>query len=548
MADFDPNFPTRQYPYRKPLVGAAESDSSPLVNSQLLTGGTVYRFVLGLDTRPVVMSDSEAHQELQDPFGSQLLRRGRFPLTLRDLLIEFNSAERPLSVESSFVVADGGQIAWTNETIGVSRNIRFAIQRANDAGDSVLISTGTRFDSESQFLQILAWDSTNEVFNYYERRAGTWIWAGNSYHSLKPPTRGMGPFDSHVNGSLVMKELKLPWTHWHSESSKISDDILAPDDPLRNEALWLSKQGADVFENEIVRPGIKKWTKSRVVKALPDTDRGVMQDPLVLLKHLFATTTFNLIASDLQSRSITSTSSVRLPITFFLDRDLLLDRIGIDPEVNNLSVSGEFYLESLQTFDFKLKTDGFEQSGDTHFAFIVPEPAFEDTQVVEELLNNNIISPRFAACVLMVDFANPISSSLRHGLLAHLPEVISFSNGEADLVARFVANVRTSQTTANDSTASTEAERRFLENWDLGEDWKPVFEERIEQYFASVEQRLNSQSGFDDYVRLAESRRREFRRRPLSEFDLTLPVTNIPNNASLLQMFEDGSVGPKQGS
>jgi hypothetical protein len=30
-------------------------------------------------------------------------------------------------------------------------------------------------------------------------------------------------FDSHVNGSLVMKELKAPWTHWHSSRAKIQD-------------------------------------------------------------------------------------------------------------------------------------------------------------------------------------------------------------------------------------------------------------------------------------------------------------------------------------
>jgi hypothetical protein len=44
---------------------------------------------------------------------------------------------------------------------------------------------------------------------------------------------------------------------------------------------------------------------------------------------------------------------------------------------------------------------------------------------------------------------------------------------------------------------------------------------------------------------LAESRRREFRRRPLAEFRLTTPVTNIPENAPLLELTVDGRVVEK---
>ena len=43
-------------------------------------------------------------------------------------------------------------------------------------------------------------------------------------------------------------------------------------------------------------------------------------------------------------------------------------------------------------------------------------------------------------------------------------------------------------------------------------------------------------------ARLAESRRREFRRRPLAEFSLTLPVTNIPTDAPALRLRADGTV------
>jgi hypothetical protein len=69
-----------------------------------------------------------------------------------------------------------------------------------------------------------------------------------------------------------------------------------------------------------------------------------------------------------------------------------------------------------------------------------------------------------------------------------------------------------------------------------------VFEQRIEGYFAALLAQIQTQDGFYDVVRLAESRRREFRKLPLAEFRLTIPVTNIPPDAPALRMREDGAV------
>ena len=515
------------------------------MQAEALSPETIYRFVLGLDRRPSEMTSDEVRDLLQDPFGKGVISRGRFPLTLKTLLSEFDQPQSALPLQESFVVADGGQIPWSIDTQGVNRNIRFAISRSDDQGEGVLISTGTQFESESQFLQLLAWDSANKVFNYYERRAGTWIWAGNSYHALREPTRGKGPFDSHVNGSLVMKELKLPWTHWHSMASVIADDVLAPDDPLRSEPLWRTKSGADDFEIAIVRPGIRKWTAARVAKFISEAAEGLPSNPHELMRHLFESTTVNLVASNVQSRSVIDQTQVKLPLTFFLNSDVLIELLGLEPDIDVPTVSGEFYRKNLEAFEFKLITNGFQRNGDTHFAFIIPEPAFEDHQVVAEMLRRSLITPRFVACVSMVDFANPVSSVSRQHLLQYVPSQVhqDFSN----LESQFVTNVETAviqQITPHPASP----ELQFLNHWQLGTAWKTSFEARIEAYFSALKQRLQSQAGYDACVHLAESRRREFRRRPLSEFDLTLPVTNIPADAPLLQMFEDGSVGNKPGT
>ena len=47
----------------------------------------------------------------------------------------------------------------------------------------------------------------------------------------------------------------------------------------------------------------------------------------------------------------------------------------------------------------------------------------------------------------------------------------------------------------------------------------------------------------DSWFRLAEYRRRRFRRRRLAEFNLTTPRTNIPEDAPPLQMTQQGTSG-----
>ena len=65
-------------------------------------------------------------------------------------------------------------------------------------------------------MQLAAWDDKNGVFNYYLReqrpsetsKRQEWVWAGNSENAFTDGSRGEGPFDGHVGGSLVMKELR----------------------------------------------------------------------------------------------------------------------------------------------------------------------------------------------------------------------------------------------------------------------------------------------------------------------------------------------------
>ena len=537
-------FPTRHLPYEESY--RVETEVEGLVAESRLDGTKIHRFVTGIDESLRPMDPTEV-ERLRDLFAELLLKRGTFPMSLRALLAAFdafNDDPSGLPDQESYLVAEGGQVPWTPETASFNRGLRFAITRERGGEVHVLISASTVLGSESDdhFLQVLGWDLENRVYNYYERLMGAWIWAGDSRHALQPPTRGNGPFDSHVNGSLVMKELKLPWTHWHSMSASIQDDTLAPDDPLRSEPLFRNKEGAERFESRVIKPGIIRWDRARLGRSVA-ADGTVSGVPL-FMRQVLETTTVNLVSSDQQSHLVQNDSRLRLPTTFFLDTDALLDEIGLDPQIGPIGVEGRLYLESLERYDFALVDDGGTtcHKGDTFFAFLVPEPAFEDLDVLSQLLKRGVLTPRFTACLLMVDFPNPIFSKRRQHLMRYVPDQARITNGGSDLPSAMVEAIEV----ANPSPPPESPEKEFLDYWRLPEEeWKATFERRIEQYFQALAAKADTEEGFDGFVRLADSRRREFRGRPLAEFGLTLPTTNIPKDAPFLQMTEDATVVSK---
>jgi hypothetical protein len=530
-------FRTRQYSYgdREAFADAAAAFR--------FAAGTIYRFLLGADLEPVPLALDIVKSEWHDPFAQLVLTAARpLPLTLRSLLAAVdahNANPDGLPAQSSFVVADGGQIPWSPATASLQRQMRLAITRAKLTGSmaDLMISTSTAFDSLTTFLQVIGWDPVLKAYRFYDRRDGAWVYAGSSWDALVPPTRGKGPFDSHVNGALNMKELKLPWQNWHSEAGGIKDDVLAPDDPLRAEKLWIDRTGAQEFERTVIRPGIVRWMDARFAACLANGQLNRLPE---LMRHVLETTTFNLTSSATENGQLANPGELNLPLTFFLNSDALLNTINLEPDIGVPHVETGLYRACLAKFDVAVTDGNFRFAGDTHFAFMVPEPAFEDIPVLRALISQSVISRKLAACLLMVDFPNSVFSLRRATLLKYVPASAAIG-GSGDL-PEFISAVRSA--TAALPADSVEAE--FLANWNLPDsEWQSVFERRIENYIAKIGAQLKAATGVVDIFRLAESRRREFRKRPLAEFRLTTPVTNIPESEPLLQLTADAVVTVK---
>jgi len=388
-------------------------------------------------------------------------------------------------------------------------------------------------------LQLIAWNPVDLAYEFYQRLGQGWAWAGNSWDALAPDTRGKGPFDSHVNGALVMKELKLPWLNWHSISASITDDALAPDDPLRKEPLHLQRTSADRLQKEVVEPGIWRWNESRFKKLFQN---GVLKRADEFLRQILFATTVNLTSAPEERSQVKKGTAIHLPLTFFLNNDAFVERLQF-PTLQRPQVDGDIYAQCLTKYNVQLSDGEFTVTGDTHFVFVVPEPAFEDLVVLEKLIFFGLMPAKLAACLLMVDFQNPLFSARRAALIRHMPTEIRINNGQSDLAAQIVKSI-SSGTVAHDS-----AEAEFLANWNVPDDqWMAAFSQRLQDYMNRVEQAVKSFDGFDPFFRLAESRRREFRRRPLAEFRLTTPLTNIPESDPLLEMTVAGTVQNKPDS
>lgn len=510
----------------------------------------IYKFIQGADQRPTILSLQETNKWLLDPFAALVLKKNEFPLNLRDILdtLEGTRGSIPgLTKVSVYHIAEGGQIPWTPDTAKLNRTFRLALAldiKSSSAAPKtdIFISTGKEVTSNTQFLQLMSWDSKNLGFNFYQRLQNTWFWAGNSRHALESQTRGKGPFSGHINGGPVMKELKIPWPHWHSMNKEILPSIFAPNDPFVNDRLFTDTnlvQGGENLESRI-RSSISRWNLARMQMEITQNQ---VAHPEYLLRQLLDTTNINLTSASIPSDQIDNGTSIPLPFTFFIAADIF-SAIGLSLRIPQLELSGELYLKSLKKFDFSLVSGFFKQNGETYFAFLVPEPAAEDTDLLTKMIEKEIISTRFAACLFMVDFTNPIFSPSRARLLKYIPTQLTVGEKGKDLTDKFVNALKAS----SESSVQNSPEKEFLEYWAIPEDqWALFFEGKIETYFQILKKKLETQEGVDDIVRLAESKRFLFKKLALSEFDLTFATTNIPTSLFPLEIKMDGSIRHLEG-
>jgi hypothetical protein len=504
----------------------------------------INQHIVGKPDGKGVMTDEEVARLLNDPYAKLVLRQGRFPKTLGELLDALDHAgDSPDAVpqQSTFLISEGGQIPFApgvEKGGGRLLTVRFR-NNAPELMVSCLLPPGVSPRTEEVLLEVIAWDPVNRTLHFYQRQEGAWFWCGQSDMALEEPTRGHGPFDSHINGYPLMKELKTPWVHWHGPGLGIAETAFAPDDPIVTDTLFRDKDHALNFEKLVVRPLAERWNIARFDKALQD---GTVTNLPGFMRQVLEATSFNLISTHTEFTQLPGQDLADIPPTFFFDQDGLVSEIGLNVDVPALRMSGARYLALIEQHDLRVLGDSVDQPGDVPFCFTVPERAFEDELVLKILIAKDVLSPRLAACLLMLDFPNPVGSHRRSTLMQHVPATAS-TDPASSLEAVLVPAI---QAAAADNPEGS-PEREFVANWDVGaEAWQDAFADRIEAYLGKVAALLATDPGSDAVFQLAESRRRELRKRPLVEFDLSLPIAvAIPEDAPILDMTEQAEVQPR---
>jgi hypothetical protein len=519
------------------IAQTADQGCGALIRLAGLDPGVLHQFVIGRDPAPMAVAAADVRSRLDDPFAA-LLADGTFPRTAAEVVDEL---KRTLGTERSFLLGEGSQIPPA-DLLFERRSMRFVIALGDPVVD-VLVST---FRPASSSVEVMAWDATATGFNYYRTAAdGAWVFGGNSADAVREDTEGKGPFESHTSGSLLMKELRFPWVHWHSFAAPVDPAIFAGEPDLDGHR-WLRPQGtgdgtlagADVCELQVAMPSVKRWTSARFASIAAGE---APPRPRRVFEQVLTSPTVNLVSSTTKSGAADQGEPIVLPPQFFVDSETLADAefLGLAAPPA-LAVPAEHYRAVMAEFNVRLEDrSGFTRAGDTHFAFVVPERAFEDIEATKAS-RGLMLTSRLAACLLMVDFANPVFSARRARLLEHVPEQIDLAGGPEAFAEAVAAAIRT-------TAAQGSAEADFIELWDAGDAWPGACNERLQAYYASLERRLADEplQAFRDWFLLAESTRRhaaDVRQMPIFEFPLLLARSDAPDEP--LAMRADGTVGP----
>ena len=534
-----------------------------------------YRFIAGIDSCPQPLS-AAALAALQDPFAVNVLQKGLgnqalWPSAVEQIVSLVAAVPGFGANQKNYLIGEGSQITAATVARDQPRNLRYVLTWGANASPSVFVSaapTGTHPGKPASFLQVIGYDQTNNLFNYYQYvsvndvanaspggTTKTWAWAGNSPNAGNAQSAGQGCFQCHINGALNMKELVTPWNNWNSPRASIAAGNIPA--AVAQDPLFAALSGADVLQTNF-QSLQSRYTQGLVAASIKS---GAIGNVPALLRRLIQTTTINFQSS---FSTPLDTTDIQVPSDFFIfNSALTMPQINlaftmppamkIPRTMHDAFVSQHRF--ALQQVGGASATPIYQQPGTTFSAFFVPLPAFEDVVAIRELINQHVIDANFAASVLLVDFANPVFSAQRTALMQYAARIQTaqvLTNGTSNphgVPAQFIALVTAAamgQPACDPATSALcSPEQQFL--YFAGQsDWKTRARNLIDPYLAAVVKTIQTSAGAADYLTLSVSRQSQFAGDPgpgnLDEFSLLLPCNDIVLKMCK-RMNTDGTTG-----
>ena len=507
------------------FASADTSTPLPAESCPSVDPNKIYRYFAGLDKCLTPLNDSDI-EKLNDSFAKGVLRQGgQLPNGVEGInqAIKKNLGYDP----TVYFAGEGSQIPTTVASRDLPRGLRYNITWGANENESKImlakLSPATPKTKTLGLIEVISFDDQSKEYDYYfltpqqgasyDSSPYVWAWTGKTSLAQKPQTIGQGCFACHQNGIPLMREIELPWSNWQSQRANISAQFLPEE--VASENLFLQRRGAEVFE-QVIRSNFQNyysnWLRSRYRK---EGNTINVSDVDEMLRHLTTNTTINFKSSDVQSNGqntspLNSDIAGIPPNDTFLADTLLQTTLKLDYSALTVKLPRKDYDEYLKNHDFKLVgTKGFlrdsekayESPGSTYFAFYVPQLAAEDIYVTQKLLQSKILTDKFAASVLMVDYQNPLFSKKRASLQKYAKEITTgkIVGGVSSVPADFAAKIKQTapKPCSADNFDACSAESQFLYTWELPDDqWKQLTTNRLKGYVKSVEnlepeQRLN---------------------------------------------------------
>lgn len=342
--------------------------------------------------------------QLGDTIAKAVLRSGdTLPTNYEDTVAKLERfdtegcTEGPTKSMTTFVVSETAQIL---EQPTFYRTVTSRLCDDRQRHGLVFSAFGVTVDGPlPTAVEVIAFDDSAGVFNYYEVAGGEWSFFGDS-NDIINGTAGRCA-NCHIGGGLVMKELDTPWLHWEGHTTTPGSIDL-----VRAHENTLGSRGASASTLEItVKRANIEWNRFRANTLVSSGD------PKRILEPLFCSLEVNLD----NGADFSNTTLSRIPGDFLFDPQLRGSGNGAVP------MASAVYQQAItEAGQFVPGLEGVEKT-DTFFAMVYPERSNIDDQYVETIVERGVIDQRFVKDVLMIDFTRPIFSDARCSLLEFAP-------------------------------------------------------------------------------------------------------------------------------
>lgn len=321
-------------------------------------------------------------------------------------------------------------VSEDSQNRGEAGEYRVVTSACGGFGDVLLSTFGVHKDItaaglDSKAVELIGFDESRGIFNYYDVGGGSWNYVGSSEHMRKGGRCG----GCHVQGGLVMKELHSPWIYW--EEFLTTEGLTGEDGLFANTVdseLGVSILGRhDDLGGNTMEGMVHDMNSEYVIAKV-----GRLKEKLVatgsaealreLLEPAFCTKEFNLdsLSSEVSADSDFSVNldSLMDPRFYCTAGSFCFDDNFMEG-VTEPTIQGSDYLAFLESSQSRVGSG----KPDTALPLVYIERGDIDSLWVAELVNQNIIDRNTAVAILAVDHTRPIFSAERCGLLGLVTDI-----------------------------------------------------------------------------------------------------------------------------